>query len=128
MSREELSKQYPMIVAPPPEYLDETYRGIREVGDCGVVLLLNGKAIFYGVLTVRYTGLSRSDVYIEHPETHIESEDELMALTKVGGFCLFKGKGKDAVIAENPETEQSKIEEKAKSALASLGIDDEDDF
>ena len=124
VTKEQLSREYPMIAAPPPGFLDETYQGIREVSDCGVVLLLNGKAIFYGVLMVRYTAVSRSDVYIEAPEVRIEPDDDLLALTKVGGFCLFKGKGRDAMITENPESD---IKAKARNALKSVGIE-EDDF
>lgn len=118
----DLVHEYPVLTAAPDEWLNDAYRGLRVVSDEGMVLLLNGKAMFYGDVIVSYRPLGKGFVRVFAPELYVGPEDTLELVTKVGGFVVFRGSGAYVEVVDNPPVQQRAIEAKASAAMSKLGL------
>ena len=114
-----------VVFAAPAEWLDGAYKGLRDVSEDGMVLLVDGKPCLFGDVVARYQPLGGGWLQIRVPEKRIEPGSEIKLVTKMGGFVLFRGKGKDVEVLENPE---SAIIEKARDALVKVGLGSGDEF
>jgi hypothetical protein len=118
---------YPVVVEPPDEWLQSAYKGEREIGETGVVLFVDGKAMMFVQAEVKYEPLGKGWVKIFSPDKYVPPKAEIKLVTKIGGFVLFKGN--DVEIVENPEpkNEADVILEKARASLEKLGVGADDD-
>jgi hypothetical protein len=120
---------YPVVVAAPDEWLQSAYKGEREVGETGIVLFVDGKAMMFVQAEVKYEPFGKGWVKILQPERYVPPGAEIKLVTKIGGFLLFKGSGSDVEIVENPKpkNEADMISEKARASLEKLGVGVDDD-
>ena len=125
--------------------MEEVYDGHREIGDGGVVLFVNGRAMQYVVIKVEVTGHGMNFVIICDPEYEIKKGSHIRIVWRLGGFVMLDARYDDGslidVVYQSPPHSQSDVDipdspvdvksdivRKLEKAKVDLGIEDEQDF